>query len=141
MHIETNAVHAGAELDTATGSLAPPIHLSTTFEHGPASEEIHGYRYIRDWNPTQDRLEQAMSSLEGGEAALVFASGMGAATALLQVLEPGTHVIFPDDVYVHVRVAQQDFLPKWRIESSVADNTIAHRRRAGAATEHQTRMD
>jgi len=121
MHIETTAVHAGAELDTATGSLAPPIHLSTTFEHGPASEEIHGYRYIRDWNPTQDRLEQAMSSLEGGEAALVFASGMGAATALLQVLEPGTHVIFPDDVYVHVRVAQQDFLPKWRIESSVVD--------------------
>ncbi len=88
---------------------------------GPASEDLHGYRYIRDWNPPQDRLEKAMSLLEGGEAGVVFASGMGAAMALLQTLEPGAHVILPDDVYVHVRVAQQDFLPKWRIESSVVD--------------------
>ena len=51
----------------------------------------------------------------------MFASGMGAAAALLQVLEPDSHVIFPEDVYVHVRVAHQDFLPKWRIETSVAD--------------------
>ncbi len=121
MNIETTAVHAGAEVDAATGSLAPPIHLSTTFEHGPASEGIHGYVYIRDKNPTQDCLEEAMSLLEGGEDALVFASGMGASAALLQVLEPNSHVIFPQDVYVHVRVAHQEFLPKWLIQSSVVD--------------------
>src|SRR5437016_8966349 len=121
MNIETAAVHAGAEVDPVTGSLAPPIHLSTTFEHGPASEEIHGYVYIRDKNPTQDRLEQAMRLLEGGQDALVFASGMGASATLLQVLEPGSHVIFPQDVYVHVRVAHQEFLPKWLIQSSVVD--------------------
>ncbi len=119
MRIETTAVHAGAEVDPTTGAVSPPLHLSTTFEHGPASEELHGYIYIRDKNPTQDRLEKAMSLLEGGEDALVFASGMGAAAALLQVLDPGSHVIFPDDVYVHVRVAHQEFLPKWCIESSV----------------------
>ena len=106
MHIETTAVHAGAETDPATGSIAPPIHLSTTFSHGPASERTHGYLYIRDENPTQDRLETALRELEGGETSLVFASGMGAAAALLQVLEPGSHVVFPEDVYVHVRVAQ-----------------------------------
>jgi len=121
MKMETKAVHAGAGTDPATGAIAIPIYLSTTFEHGPASEEIHGYTYIRDKNPTQDRLEQAMSELEGGDNALVFSSGMGAATALLQHLEPGSHVIFPADVYVHVRVAQLEFLPKWGIEASVAD--------------------
>lgn len=121
MKIETTAVHAAAEVDRVTGAIAPPIHLSTTFEHGPASEETHGYIYIRDKNPTQERLEKAMSALEGGEDALVFGSGMGAAMALLQDLEPDSHVIFPEDVYVHIRVAHQEYLPKWRIQTSVVD--------------------
>src|SRR2546426_3651486 len=72
MRIETLAVHAGAEPDPVTGAVAPPIHLSTTFEHGPANEDLHGFVYVRDENPTQDRLEDALSLLEGGDAALVF---------------------------------------------------------------------
>jgi len=157
MNIETIAVHAGAEPDPATGAIAPPIHLSTTFEHGPATEILHGYTYVRDENPTQDRLEAALAQLEcarygkpgqdleqikdinpsprSGQAALpasgslreattgalVFGSGMGASAALLQSLEPGAHVIFPEDVYVHVRVAHREFLPKWAISTSVVD--------------------
>ncbi|HUJ41899.1 MAG TPA: PLP-dependent transferase [Candidatus Acidoferrales bacterium] len=144
MNIETIAVHAGGEPDAATAAIAPPIHLSTTFEHGPATEILHGYTYVRDENPTQDRLEAALAQLEcprqgkagqglariegtsresGKEtpAALAFGSGMGAAGALLQSLEPGAHAIFPEDVYVHVRLAQQDYLPKWQIEASVVD--------------------
>src|SRR5260370_36380806 len=62
-----------------------------------------------------------MRLLEGGQDALVFASGVGDSATLLQVLEPGSHVIFPQDVYVHVRVAHQEFLPKWLIQSSVVD--------------------
>src|SRR2546426_11931900 len=121
MRIETLAVHAGAEPDPVTGAVAPPIHLSTTFEHGPANEDLHGFIYVRDENPTQDRLEDALSLLEGGDEALVFASGMGASAALLQVLEPNSHVIFPEDVYVHVRVMHQQYLPKWGIQASVVD--------------------
>src|ERR1700688_1600487 len=104
MKMETLAIHAGAAADPTTGSVAPPIHLSTNFIHGPASEEIHGYTYVRDKNPTQDRLEAAMSALEGGEEALAFASGMGATAAFFQTLEPRSHAIIPEDVYVHVRV-------------------------------------
>ena len=121
MKIETLAVHAGAEPDPVTGAVAPPIHLSTTFEHGPANEDLHGFVYVRDENPTQDRLEDALSLLEGGDAALVFSSGMGASASLLQVLEPNSHVIFPEDVYVHVRVMHQQYLPKWGIQASVVD--------------------
>src|SRR5262249_23647799 len=72
MKLETLAIHAAAEADPATGSVAPPIHLSTNFVHGPAGEETFGYMYIRDKNPTQDRLEAALAALEGGEDALVF---------------------------------------------------------------------
>ncbi len=119
MKIDTLAVHAAAEPDPVTGAISPPIHLSTTFEHGPASEELHGYTYIRDKNPTQDRLEEALSLLEGGECALVYSSGMGAAITLLLTLDPDSHVIFPEDVYAHVRVAHQQYLPKWNFQVSV----------------------
>ncbi len=121
MHIETIAVHAGAEVDPATGAVAPPIHLSTTFEHGPASQPSHGHLYIRESNPTQSRLEDALAQLEGGELALAFASGMGAGTAVLQALTPGSHVILPDDVYVDFRTIRAEFLPRWGIDSTVVD--------------------
>ena len=78
LHLQTLAVHAGAEPDAATGAMAPPLHLATTFLHGPAGERIAGYEYQREGNPTQDRLEAALAALEGGAAALAFASGMAA---------------------------------------------------------------
>jgi cystathionine gamma-synthase len=123
MKFETLAVHAGGEPDKSTGSMAPPIHLSTNFLHGAASEEIHGYMYVRDKNPTQDRLEAAMSALEGGEDALVFSSGMGASAALMQNLEPNSHIMIPEDVYVHLRLLAARFLRKWQVEHSVVDMT------------------
>ena len=118
MKLETIAVHAGGEVDQQTGAVAPPIHLATTFEHGPASEHIHGYLYIRETNPTQDRLETALAQLEGGEAALVFGSGMAAGAAVLQSLDPGSHVIFTNDIYVGFRTLQKDFIKKWGIEGT-----------------------
>ena len=69
LHLQTLAVHAGAEPDAATGAMSPPLHLATTFLHGPAGERIGGYEYQREGNPTQDRLEQALAALEGGAAA------------------------------------------------------------------------
>ena len=48
MKLETLLIRAGADVDPATGSIAPPVHLSTTFEHGPAGESPLGYSYIRD---------------------------------------------------------------------------------------------
>jgi cystathionine gamma-synthase len=121
MRIETIAVHAGAEVDSSTGAVAPPIHLSTTFEHGPASQETHGYTYVRERNPTQSRLEDALTKLEGGDSALVFSSGMAAGAAILQTLQPRSHVLFPDDMYATFRQLYREFLPNWGIESSVVN--------------------
>jgi cystathionine gamma-synthase len=117
---ETTAVHAGGSRD-ASASVAPPIHLSTTFEHGPAGETPGGHLYVRYGNPTQDRLEAALAALEGGEEALVFASGVAAGTALAQAMPPGSHVLFPDDVYYAFRILGSDFFPRWGMEWSLVD--------------------
>src|SRR6202011_4619794 len=97
MRFETKAVHAGGEPDEATGAIAPPIQLSTTFERNASDgAPSHGYSYIRDHNPTQTRLEEALAAIDSAEAALAFASGMAAATALFQTLPAGSHVVTPD---------------------------------------------
>lgn len=120
MKLETIAVHSGAERDPETGAIAPPIHLSTTFEHGPAGETPKGFLYVRETNPTQERLERALAELEGGDAALAFASGLGAGAAYLQALPEGSHVVFADDIYYDVRTIANDFFPKWGLTASTA---------------------
>lgn len=119
MHFDTTAIHAGAEPDEATASLAPPIHLSTTFQHGIEGEALHGYTYVRDGNPTQSRLETALAAIEGGESALAFASGMAAASALMQSLSEGAHIIFPSDGYYGLRALSNEYLPRWGFTTSL----------------------
>jgi cystathionine gamma-synthase len=121
LHPATLAVHAGAEPDAETGALAPPIHLATTFKHGPAGERVAGYEYQREGNPTQDRLEAALTALEGGAAALAFASGMAAMTGLLESLPNGARVLVPDDCYSGLRFLAREFLPERDIEAVAVD--------------------
>lgn len=108
----TIAVHAGNHADPATGAVAPPIHLATTFRHGPGGERIAGYEYQREGDPTNDRLREALVALEGGAAALTFASGMAAMTTLLESLPAGSRVLFPDDCYSGLRMLFNEFLPE-----------------------------
>jgi len=118
MKLETLLVHAGAERDETTGSIAPPLHLSTTFEHGPAGERPHGLIYIRDGNPTEARLERALAAIEGGGSARAFASGVAAGAALLQTLPPESHVLFPEDLYFVFRVMAGQHFARWGLTHS-----------------------
>ena len=120
MRFETKVVHAGLRTDE-TGAVAPPIHLSTTFERDSASEPIGADTYIRESNPTQTQLENALAPLEGGEAALAFASGMAAGVTVIQSLAPGSHVILPDDAYFSYRAAFEEFFSRWGYSTSVVD--------------------
>ena len=119
--IETLAVHAGAEPDRETGAISPPIHLATTFQHGPAGERVAGYEYQREHNPTQARLEETLAALEGGAAALAFGSGMAAMNGLLESLPPGTHFLYPRDCYTGLRTLANEFLPERGITGSAVD--------------------
>jgi cystathionine gamma-synthase len=121
MKLETLAIHAGRRRDRETGAVAPPIHLSTTFERDEANELSGATQYIREGNPTQSVLEEAMARLEGGQDALAFASGMAAGSALLQTLAPGSHLILPDDAYYGFRVASEDFLARWGVRTDLVD--------------------
>jgi len=121
LHPATLAVHAGAEPDTETGAVAPPIHLATTFRHGPAGERLAGYEYQREGNPTQDRLEHALAALEGGEAALAFASGMAAITGMLDSLPTGSRLLIPDDCYSGLRYLAREFLPERGVHAIAVD--------------------
>jgi len=121
MRLETLAVHAGGEPDAETGAIAPPIHLATTFRHGPAGERQAGFEYVREGNPTQERLETALAALEHGEAALAFGSGMAAMTALLESLPAGTTVLLPTDCYTGLRVLAEEFLPRSGIQARRVD--------------------
>jgi cystathionine gamma-synthase len=113
MHFETKAVHAGAQLDEETGAVAPPIHLSTTYERQSDEDPSQGFFYARYRNPTQARLEEALTALDSGVASLVFASGMAAGATLLQTLERESHVLLPDDCYWGYRALAEKQFEQW----------------------------
>ncbi|MDB6146668.1 MAG: cysD1 3, partial [Spartobacteria bacterium] len=69
MKIETLAVHAGHEVDPATGAVATPIHLSTTFERDVEGSYSRGFMYTRNNNPNRQSLEIGIAALEGGATA------------------------------------------------------------------------
>jgi cystathionine gamma-synthase len=121
MKIETVAVHAGRRIDPATGAVATPIYLSTTFERSAAGEYPLGYSYSREDNPNRQALEQCLADLEGGRQALVFSSGLAVTTAVLQGLEPGDHIVAADDVYWGFRKVIGDVFGKFRMETTYAD--------------------
>ncbi len=120
MKFETIAVHA-AEADPATGAVAPPIHLATTFTRDTDLALVGETQYAREGGPTHSLLESALARLEGGAASLVFASGMSAGVSILQSLESGNRIILPDDAYYGFRTAARDFLAKWGISTSIVD--------------------
>ncbi|HEY0673427.1 MAG TPA: PLP-dependent transferase [Longimicrobiales bacterium] len=137
MHFETLAVHAGQHVDPATGAVTLPIHLSTTFERAPDGSFPRGHVYARETNPTRDALEGCLMLLEGGAAAVSFASGSAATAAIFQALRPGDHVVIGEDAYYGtIRLLREIFAP-WGLSYSVVNmgqlNEVAEALRAPTA--------
>jgi len=95
---ETRAIHVGQDPDAATGAIVPPISLATTFAQDAVGKH-RGYEYSRSGNPTRSAMEACVASLEGARHGLAFASGLAAEDALLRTLDPGDHVVIPNDAY------------------------------------------
>ncbi len=123
MRIETLAVHAGNEVDAATGAVTPPIHLSTTFERDADGSYPRGHVYSRTSNPNREALERCLAELEGGAVAAAFASGSAAAMSVFQALRPGEHVLAPSDVYHGTAKLLREVLVPWGLEVSFVDLT------------------
>jgi cystathionine beta-lyase/cystathionine gamma-synthase len=94
----TKAIHAGNEADKITGSVSPPIHLTSTFKQD-AIGKTRGFDYSRVSNPTRQRVEQNLAALEGASHAMAFSTGMAATTALFQLFSEGDHILISRNTY------------------------------------------
>lgn len=104
----TLAAHALGWCNPQTHGIVPPIDTSVPYERSPDGGYPGGRTYTRDHNPTYEPAEALLARLEGGAAALLFASGMAAATTVLETLAVGSHVVAPHDMYWTIRVWLQE---------------------------------
>ncbi len=118
---QTLLAHAGCTSSSPTGDLVDPIQLSTTFERGIDGEYPAGYKYSRSGNPTRRTLESTLSQLEGGLDTCAFASGMAAATAIFSSLPPGSHLVYPSDVYHGIRHLLEEYGEHYSLTSTATD--------------------
>ena len=94
----TRAIHAGQAPDPSTGAIMVPIYATSTYVQ--ESPGVHkGYEYSRSQNPTRMAYERCIADLEGGRQGYAFASGLAAASTVLDLLDSGSHVIAMDDLY------------------------------------------
>ncbi len=117
---ETRAIHAGQEPDPATGAVITPIYQTSTYVQEAVG--VHkGYEYSRTDNPTRTALQEVLASLEGGEWALSFASGLAATQNIMYLLRPGDHILLSDDVYGGTYRLVATLVAKYGIDFSLVD--------------------
>ncbi|MBI2466898.1 MAG: aminotransferase class I/II-fold pyridoxal phosphate-dependent enzyme [Candidatus Rokubacteria bacterium] len=129
----TRAARAAAPPPSASRPLTPPIHLANVYVFDDLEQvdavwegRRAGYVYGRFGTPNHTILEQTLAGLEGAEAAVVTASGMGALTALfLAALRPGDHLVAGQDLYGTTTALLREEAPRWGLTVTFADATEA----------------
>jgi cystathionine gamma-synthase len=115
------AAQAMGWIDPVTKAVVPPIHMASTYQR----DEDNGFRsgrvYARADNPTFDQVEATLAALEGGPKALVFSSGMSAASACFLALAPGDHVVAPKVMYWSLRSWLAGFATQWGLKVEFVD--------------------
>lgn len=96
---ETDTVRALGGSRANTGDLVEPIHASAVYRRDPSGAYPGGHSYSRDQNPSFDAVEASIARLEGGEEAMLFASGMAAAATIFDALPLGARVLAPEQMY------------------------------------------
>lgn len=116
-HPETRTAHAAAPPDPGDGAVVPPLQPATTFVQGARD----GRSYARDQSPAVEPAEKLLAELEGGTDALLFASGMAGATAMVQALRPGDHIVAQHVMYWGLRRWLTGFCADWGIGLDFVD--------------------
>jgi cystathionine beta-lyase/cystathionine gamma-synthase len=127
-HPETKAVRGASDLDKKNGPMATPIYQTATFEVADNDEQLRvtptDHFYTRYGNPTNTVAERTIAQLEGVDAALTFASGMGAiTTTIMALLKSGDHIVAQRDIYGGATKFFTQWLPKMGIETTLVDTT------------------
>ena len=131
-HFSTQAVHAGEEKRKPYGAITTPIVQTSTYTFENTAEVLDYMQrlaandpevrdeYGRYGNPTQKVVERKIAALEGGEQALLFASGMCAiTTTMAALLSSGDHLVMVSDCYHRTREFALTFLSRWGIETTL----------------------
>jgi len=126
--LETAVVHGAAEMEKKNAPLATPIYQTSTFQVTDNDEQLRATHtdsfYTRYGNPTNTVAERTIAELERVDAALTFASGMGAiTTTILALLKSGDHIVAQRDIYGGVSKFLAQWLPKMGIETTFVDTT------------------
>ncbi len=98
MDIDSLCIHGGKVGTDSSGAISTPIYQTATYAH-PGLGKSTGFDYSRGMNPTRGVLQETMAKLEGGVAAYAFSSGLAAASAMMELFQPGDHIISSDDLY------------------------------------------
>jgi cystathionine gamma-synthase len=135
-HSETKAVRGAADLEKKNRPVGTPIYQTSTFEVTDNDEQLRAtntdHFYTRYGNPTNTVAEKTIAALEGVDAALTFASGMGAiTTTLMALLKNGDHIVAQRDIYGGANKFLAQWLPKMGIETTFVD-TIEYEQHAHA---------
>jgi cystathionine gamma-synthase len=115
------AAQAMGWIDPVTKAVVPPIHMASTYQRDEDNGYSSGRIYARADNPTFDQAEATLAALEGGAKALVFSSGMSAATACFLALSPGDHVVAPRIMYWSLRNWLGTFATQWGLKVEFVD--------------------
>ena len=110
-------------VDEATHAVTPGIHVSSTFLRDRENRLPEGRLYARADSPAFDQPEAMIAALEGGTEAMVFASGMAAATCAFQSLTPPDHVVVPKIMYWALRHWLETHCRAWGLEVKLCDMT------------------
>jgi cystathionine gamma-synthase len=105
----TLAAQALGWIEPTTRAVVPPIHVATTYQRDPDGLYRSGRGNSRADNPSYDQVELLLKELEGGAGAMLFASGMAAATSVFLALKPGDHAVVPDVMYWGLRKWLHEF--------------------------------
>jgi cystathionine gamma-synthase len=118
---ETRAIHAGYEPDPTTGAVIPPIFATSTYKQDGVGGLRGGYEYSRSANPTRTALEATIAALEEGERGFAFASGLAAEDTIVRgLLDPGDHVVLPNDAYGGTHRLFDKVLRRWGVANTPA---------------------
>src|SRR5215475_7171454 len=115
------AAQAMGWVDPVTKAVVPPIHMASTYQRDEDNGYSSGRIYARSDNPTFDQAEATLTALEGGAKALIFSSGMSAATACFLALAPGSHVVAPKVMYWALRNWLAGFAKNWGLAVTFVD--------------------
>ena len=125
MGFSTRCVHEAEDPeDTESGDVIAPINLTTTFAKKNLDEIDKGHVYSRTSNPTRNKLERKIASLESGKYGLAFASGMAAEqNILMSLLVEGDHVLAFDDLYGGTKRLFDKVMSNFGLEFDYVDAT------------------